>query len=113
MKNTLDIGNRIRKIRENMNLTRNSFSEIIDISETFLSQIERGEKCISLNTLLRICRKTGISADYILFGNNSFSISQINIIKILNQLPPEANNIVYNTACFLNNIYDKNKISKD
>ena len=69
MKDNLEIGSRIRSIREGMKLSRNSFSEKINISEVFLSQIERGEKSISLNTLINICNTTGFSSDYILFGN--------------------------------------------
>ena len=33
MKNNLEIGNRIRKLREELHMTRNTFSEQIDISE--------------------------------------------------------------------------------
>ena len=40
MKDDLIIGSRIRTIRESMSLTREQFSELIDISSSFLSQIE-------------------------------------------------------------------------
>ena len=62
------IGERIREIREGMDLTQNKFSEMIDISEVFLGQIERGERSLSLKTLKKIISCTGSSADYILFG---------------------------------------------
>ena len=42
MKNNLEIGSRIRNIRESMKLSRSAFSEKINISEVFLSQGERG-----------------------------------------------------------------------
>ena len=109
MKNNLEIGNRIRTIRESMNLTRSIFSERINISETFLSQIERGEKSVSLNTLLSICKNTGFSADYILFGDLNSTSKSNRIINVLNQLPPEVNTIVYNMAYSLNSIYANNK----
>ena len=35
MKNNLEIGSRIRSIREGMKLSRNSFSEKLNISEVF------------------------------------------------------------------------------
>lgn len=44
--NNIEIGNRIRSIRENMFMSREKFSEMIDISEVFLGQIERGEGCL-------------------------------------------------------------------
>ena len=54
MKDNLEIGSRIRNIRESMKLSRNTFSEKINISEVFLSQVERGEKSISLKTLINM-----------------------------------------------------------
>lgn len=111
MKNNLEIGNRIRSIRENMNLSRNSFSEKINISEIFLSQIERGEKSLSLNTLISICSNTGCSADYILFGKLEENVTPKKTIRLLNQLPPEVNNIVYDIAGSVKDIYDRSKIS--
>ena len=76
MKDNLEIGSRIRNIREGMHLSRSSFSEKINISEVFLSQVERGEKSISLNTLISICNNTGVSSDYILFGLDDSVISE-------------------------------------
>ena len=37
------VGERIRSIRESYNMSREKFSEIIDVSEVFLGQIERGK----------------------------------------------------------------------
>lgn len=104
MKDNLEIGSRIRNIRESLNLSRSSFSEKINISEVFLSQVERGEKSISLNTLINICNNTGFSSDYILFGNDSNSSTSDRIVKILNQLPPETSDIVYNMTTSLKDL---------
>ena len=109
MKNNLEIGSRIRNIRENMKLSRSSFSEKINISEVFLSQVERGEKSISLNTLMNICNTTGVTSDYILFGNTENSATSNKIIKILNQLPKEANEIVYNLPNSLKDLYNQRR----
>ena len=40
MKNDIEIGNRIRTIREGLGLNRAKFSELIDISESFLTKVE-------------------------------------------------------------------------
>ena len=109
MKNNLEIGSRIRNIRENMNLSRYSFSEKVNISEIFLSQIERGEKSLSLNTLINICVNTGCSADYLLFGKTDENTSTQKTIRLLNQLPPEINNIFYDIAGSVKNVYDYSK----
>ena len=42
--NNIEVGERIRQIRESLQMTREKFSEMIDISDVFLEQIERGER---------------------------------------------------------------------
>ena len=66
----LTIGLRIREIREIMKMTRESFSEMCDISTSFLSAVENGQKAITSKTLYKICTATNISADYIIRGNS-------------------------------------------
>lgn len=39
VKNNLEIGNRIRNIREGLCMSRNVFSEKVDISESYLVQL--------------------------------------------------------------------------
>lgn len=107
MKNNLEIGGRIRSVREGMKLSRNAFSEKINISEIFLSQIERGEKSLSLNTLIKICEKTGCSADYLLFGKVDNNTPAMKTLHLLSQLPPTVNDIVYNITSSIKSIYDE------
>ena len=106
MKNNLEIGSRIRNVRESMKLSRSAFSEKLNISEVFLSQVERGEKSVSLNTLTSICNTTGASSDYILFWDNTHSSISNKVIKILDQLPPEANSLVYDMVSSLKDLYE-------
>ena len=69
MQEDYKVGERIREIRENLNMNREKFSEMIDISSVFLGQIERGERSLSIKTLTKIVNFTGTSSDYILFGD--------------------------------------------
>lgn len=80
MQDNIQVGERIRKIRNSFDMSREKFSEMIDISDVFLGQIERGERSLSLKTLTKIVKYTGCSSDYILFGNadNNSKISKIN-----------------------------------
>lgn len=89
------VGERIRKLREQFNMSREKFSEIIDISEVFLGQIERGERSLSLKTLSKIVAYTGSSSDYILFGKleNTDTINKIN--NILNNCSSETIEYIY------------------
>ena len=89
------VGERIRGLRENFNMSREKFSEMIDVSEVFLGQIERGERSLSLKTLKKIVTYTGSSSDYILFGNmkNNNTISKIN--NILNTCSADSLTYIY------------------
>ncbi len=98
MKDDIEIGNRIRRIRESLSMTRERFAELIDISSSFLSQIERGEKSMSVQTLMLISINTGFSCDYILFGNNE----QVDVANKINNMiahsQPNVAEIIYDVV---------------
>ena len=85
-KEDIDIGERLRSVRENMRMTREEFSEKIDITDSFLGQIERAERALSAKTLKKVVKYTGISADYLLFGKdlNNETVQKINNILSVN-----------------------------
>lgn len=66
----VSVGQRIRQVRENMGYTRESFSELCGISDSFLSDVERGNKSLTTKTLYKICNASHASADFILFGTH-------------------------------------------
>lgn len=67
----LTVGLRIREIREAMNLTREKFSKLCGISESFLAAVESGKKSITSKTIYKICHNARISADYLILGNET------------------------------------------
>lgn len=87
----LVIGRRIRDLRMSHKLTQAQFSELIDISVNFLSEIENGKKGMSQDTLYKLCSKFSVSADYILFGTEkgTAGISSSMIIEYVNNLEPD------------------------
>ena len=95
MKDDVVIGNRIRTIRESLSMTRERFAELIDISSSFLSQIERGDKSMSLETLMVISSKTGYSCDYILFGDATHTAYVDKINKIILHSPDNVAELMY------------------
>lgn len=105
MQNNIEIGERIRRIREGLKMNRENFSKAIDISDVFLGQLERGERSLSTKTLIKIVSYTGFSSDYILFGNKTpnNTISKIN--KILNKCSDDVLSYLYtlirNTISFI------------
>ena len=81
-----DIGDRIRRARTKKGLSQMDFSESIDISVNFLSEIENGKKGFSYETLYKICDKHQLSADYILFGEHEKVHSYDQLIKLSNTM---------------------------
>ena len=59
---------RIRKAREDAGYTREQFAELLDVSNSYLAEVERGRTGVSLKTLKAICNLLGLSADYLIFG---------------------------------------------
>ena len=59
---------RIRKAREDMGYTREKFAEKLDVSVSYLAELERGRTGISVKMLIKVCNVLGLSAGYVLFG---------------------------------------------
>ena len=59
---------RIRKSREEKGYTREKFAEKLDVSVSYLAELERGRTGISVKMLVKVCNVLGLSADYVLFG---------------------------------------------
>lgn len=99
-KYNLEVGLRIREVREALQQSRESFSESCGISTSFLADIERGKKSLTIKTLRSICEASNVSSDYIVFGHEkgfqndiaieliqSFDTEQMDtVIHILGQL---------------------------
>lgn len=67
------IGARIKAARERVHLTQEQLAEIIDISPTHMSVIERGVKTPKLDTFVRIANALGVATDALLKSNSSKS----------------------------------------
>lgn len=89
---------RIRKAREDMGYTREQFAEKLDVSVSYMAEVERGRTGISVKMLIKICDLLGLSADYILFGtdrdNDTILLDKIHriddkYIPLLNRLITE------------------------
>lgn len=82
----VEVGYRIRSIRESLNMSRDCFSELCNISESFLSDVERGNKGITSKTIIKICEKTNVSADYLLFGNTQQDSNVSVLLELFSKL---------------------------
>ena len=66
MMDQVAIGARIKAARERVHLTQEQLAEIVDISPTHMSVIERGVKPTRLDTFIRIANALEVSADELL-----------------------------------------------
>lgn len=89
-----EIGRRIGQLRKDLNLTRTEFGERIGMSARSVGKIERGALTISSTTIANICKETGVSADYIIFGNHD----PMAVAAELNELTFEQANLVLDIA---------------
>lgn len=73
---SIGIGNRIRKERESLSMTREKMAEILNITPGYIADLERGEARLSVSGLVNLCDLFHCSSDYILFGRtDSFTMS--------------------------------------
>ena len=78
------LGERIREERLKLNLTQAQLAEDIDISDTYMGAIERGERSLTLDTLVRLVNRLGVTVDYML--SDSVSNSDSNIMEEFKQI---------------------------
>lgn len=62
------IGNRIGNRRKQLNYTQEQIAEKMDVSVQMVSNLERGNKAIRIDNLIKIAEILGVSTDYILTG---------------------------------------------
>ena len=62
------IGKRIAELRKSRGMTQASLAEKAEITNNFLSHIERSYSIPSLKTLVRICDALGVTPDAVLLG---------------------------------------------
>ena len=66
MINYYTIGQRVKEARKKKRLSQADLADLIDKSTSYISYMETGIKCMSLETLVDIANALDISADFIL-----------------------------------------------
>lgn len=72
--NAIELGERIRKARENANLSQYNLHDLTDISVTQISAYENGKRNIGLQSLYKIARATGKTMDELYEGKKRMSL---------------------------------------
>lgn len=73
MANLKEIGKRIHSRRKQLGFTQEQLADEMNVSVQMVSNLERGNKAIRIDNLIRLCQLLDVSTDYILTGkeNNS------------------------------------------
>jgi transcriptional regulator with XRE-family HTH domain len=105
------LGKRIREERHRLNLTQAQLAEDIDISDTYMGAIERGERSLTLDTLVRLVNRLGVSVDYML--SDSVTDSDTNILEQFRQItdcqPLERKQMAINVLRTIFSYFDKDE----
>lgn len=106
-----DIGKRIRRERENKNITQEKLAELADISIQHLCNIENSNTKLSLPVLIDIANAMNTNASIFLLGsleNNSISANCI-IADLLLDCTKEEKIIIIDTIQSLKDSLKKNR----
>ena len=103
------LGRRIREERLRLNLTQAQLAESIDISDTYMGAIERGERSLTLDTLVRLVNRLGVTVDYMLadsvFDNDSNIMEQLK--QIIDGQPIERKQMAVNVLRTIFSYFEK------
>ena len=85
------LGLRIREERLRLHLTQAQLAEDVEISDTYMGAIERGERSLTLDTLVRLVNRLGVTVDYLLADSVADTDSNImeQFKQIIDQQPLE------------------------
>lgn len=95
--NYIEIGKRIKIKRKELNLTQEKLSEIIDVSPSYISEIERGSSICSLATITNIALTLNTSLDYLVLGITTNNADET-FKEILKNIPAK-NQKLYINLC--------------
>ena len=103
------LGKRIREERIKLNLTQAQLAEAIDISDTYMGAIERGERSLTLDTLVKLVNRLVVTVDYMLSDfvsdNNSNILEQFK--QIIDGQPLERKQMAINVLRTLFSYFEK------
>lgn len=64
--NEFMIGRRIRTERLRMNLTQEKLAEDVELTAAYIGQVERGERNLTLENIIKVANRLGVTVDYLL-----------------------------------------------
>ena len=85
------VGIRIKEAREAKGFTQEQLAEIVGLSPTHISVIERGVKAPKLETFVEIANALGVTSDFLLLDvlDNSLQIAATELSEQIKRLSPK------------------------
>ena len=84
----IEVGRRIREVREDLKLTREQLAEVSEMTPRFLACVENGQSGVSLESLKKLSASLRVSTDYLLFGRTCGEVPQ-DVVDALADIPEE------------------------
>ena len=82
--NEIMIGHRIREERLRLKLTQEVLAEDVELTTAYIGQVERGERNLTLENLIKVANRLGVTVDYLL--SDSINADRDTTIIQLSQL---------------------------
>lgn len=97
-----EIGERLRKQRKIMGLTQEQTAELLEISQTYYGEIERGNRRLSIERILMVYDKMGLDPTYLLTGEEQMSTEALQIVK---ECPKDKRSDLNQILLYLSKLY--------
>lgn len=108
------IGERIRYIRTQKGMSQEELAEFADISPVYISNVERGEKSVSLKVVIAVANALNVTTDSLLIDSLSSLSEKRNgqEFSVLSDCSKEENDILLRCMSALKTILREFTISK-
>ena len=109
------IGKRIRERRKMLGLSQIDLSVDADISTAYLCNVELGNKCASLEIIIRIANALGTTTDVLLADclKNHLAASSIELTKLLEDCSLYESRVILDTVAELKRALRANTFTKE
>lgn len=77
------IGKKIKEQRIRKNISQEKLAELIDVTPSYISNLESGNRIASLHTMLEIVNKLELSFDYLMLDDLTINSNEMKIDKNL------------------------------
>jgi len=105
------LGGCIREERLKLNLTQEKLAEDVHISASYVGQIERGERSVTLGTLVLIVNRLGVTVDYLLSNAAAYqnTVSENLMLQFLRERSEDEKMLAVNLIKLFFSYLDENK----